>query len=333
MSQFSATDPTVERELELANKLAVSILEATGERVIGQQHLRRRLVQALITGGHILLEGVPGLGKTLSIHALADCVDGKFSRIQFTPDLLPADLVGTEIYRPQTSSFEVRQGPVFANFVLADEINRAPAKVQSALLETMQERQVTIGSETFNLPTPFLVLATQNPIDQEGTYPLPEAQVDRFMMKVKVSYPSPEEERKMLDRVTQSDPYRMAGKKVCTLSDVLALQKVVGNVYVDPKIRKYIVDLVGATRDPEYFKIPLKGMIELGASPRSTISLFALARAEAFLNGETYVVPQNVKDAAYDVLRHRVIPSYEAEAKGMTSESIIDEVLRGVAVP
>jgi len=329
MSQFSASDPTVVRELELAHQLADRIIKATGERVIGQEQLRRRLVQALVTGGHILLEGVPGLGKTLSIHALADCVDGKFSRIQFTPDLLPADLVGTEIYRE--GGFEVRKGPVFANFVLADEINRAPAKVQSALLETMQERRVTIGRETFELPTPFLVLATQNPIDQEGTYPLPEAQVDRFMMKVKVSYPSPDEERKMLDRVTLSNPYRTQTGKVCSLADIEALQRVVGNVYVDPKIRKYIVELVHATREPE--KFGLKGMIELGASPRSTISLFALARAEAFLNGESYVVPQNVKDAALDVMRHRVIPSYEAEARGMTSEAIIEEVLRAVPVP
>lgn len=333
MSQFSVSDPSLMRELEFAHKLAEKILQATGERVIGQEQLRRRLVQALVTGGHILLEGVPGLGKTLSIHALADCVDGKFSRIQFTPDLLPADLVGTEIYRPQDAMFEVRRGPVFANFVLADEINRAPAKVQSALLETMQERRVTIGRETFDLPSPFLVLATQNPIEQEGTYPLPEAQVDRFMMKVKVSYPTPEEERKMLDYVTAGNPYKVAASKVCGLQDIEALQKVVSHVYVDPKIRKYIVDIVGATREPERFNLKLKGFIELGASPRSTISLFAMARAEAFLNGESYVVPQNVKDVALDAMRHRVLPSYEAEAKGMNSEEIINEILRGVPIP
>lgn len=331
MSQFSASDPTVVRELELAHQLASRIIQATGERVIGQEQLRKRLVQALVTGGHILLEGVPGLGKTLSIQALAECVEGSFSRIQFTPDLLPADLVGTEIYRD--GSFEVRRGPVFANFVLADEINRAPAKVQSALLETMQERRVTIGRETFILPHPFLVLATQNPIDQEGTYQLPEAQVDRFMMKVKVTYPTPEEERRMLDRVMQSNPFQTTKTRVCSLQDIEALQRVVGNVYVDPKIRKYIVDIVSATREPELFGLKLKGMIELGASPRSTISLFALGRAEAFLNGDRFVVPQNIKDVAFDVLRHRVIPSYEAEAKGLTSEAIIDEVLRGVPVP
>jgi len=333
VSQFSTNDPAAARELELAHQLAIRILVATGERVIGQEQLRRRLVQALITSGHILLEGVPGLGKTLSIHALADCVDGKFSRIQFTPDLLPADLVGTEIYRPQDGAFEVRRGPVFANFVLADEINRAPAKVQSALLETMQERRVTIGRETFSLPTPFLVLATQNPIDQEGTYPLPEAQVDRFMMKVKVDYPTPEEERKMLDRITLVNPFNVSSPRVCGLSDIEALQKVVGNVYVDPKVRKYIVDIVGATREPARFGLKLQGLIDLGASPRSTISMFMLARAEAFLRGESYVVPQNVKDVAHDVLRHRVLPSYEAEAKGMSTEEIIAEVLGGVPVP
>jgi len=333
VSGYSSNEASATRELELAHKLATRLVDAIGERVIGQEHLRKRLVQALITGGHILLEGVPGLGKTLSIHALADCVEGSFSRIQFTPDLLPADLVGTEIYRPQDARFEIRKGPVFANFVLADEINRAPAKVQSALLETMQERKVTIGRETHELPAPFLVLATQNPIDQEGTYPLPEAQVDRFMLKVNVSYPSPEEERKMLDRVTLENPYQKTSGKICTLQDVEALQKVVSNVYVDAKIRKYIVDLVNATRYPEKAGLKLKGLIELGASPRSTLALFYLSRAEAFLKGEAFVVPQNVKDVAFDALRHRVLPSYEAEAKGLGSEELIREVLSGVEVP
>ncbi len=333
MTSYSSNDPAAMRELEFAHQLAIKIIDAIGERVIGQEQLRRRLVQALITGGHILLEGVPGLGKTLSIHALADCVDGTFSRIQFTPDLLPADLIGTEIYRPQDAKFEIRKGPVFANFVLADEINRAPAKVQSALLETMQERTVTIGRETHQLPAPFLVLATQNPIDQEGTYPLPEAQVDRFMLKVNVSYPSPEEERKMLDRVTLENPYQKRAGKVCGLKDIEALQKVVSNVYVDSKIRKYIVDIVNATRFPEKAGLKLKGLIELGASPRSTLALFYLARTEAFLKGEGFVVPQNVKDVALDALRHRVLPSYEAEAKGLGSEELIKEVLNGVEVP
>jgi len=333
VSQFSSNDPTLTRELEFAHQLASRIIDAIGERVIGQEHLRRRLVQALITGGHILLEGVPGLGKTLSIHALANCVDGSFSRIQFTPDLLPADLIGTEIFRPRDGEFETRKGPVFANFVLADEINRAPAKVQSALLETMQERRVTIGRETHDLPSPFLVLATQNPIDQEGTYSLPEAQVDRFMLKVNVSYPTPEEERKMLDRVTVTNPYQKPSEKICSLSDVLALQRVVEHVYVDPKIRRYIVDIVNATRYPEKVGLKLKGLIELGASPRSTLSLFHLARAEAFLRGESYVVPQNVKDVALDALRHRVLPSYEAEARGLGSEELIRQVLSGVEVP
>jgi MoxR-like ATPase len=320
-------------EIERAARAVQRIIDAVGERIVGQHALRRRLVTALITEGHVLLEGVPGLGKTLAINALAQAVNASFRRIQFTPDLLPADLIGTEVFRPQDGTFEVRRGPVFANFVLADEINRAPAKVQSALLETMQERKVTIGKETFRVPQPFLVLATQNPIEQEGTYPLPEAQVDRFLMKVKVGYPTPEEECEMLERVTTENPFEKPQQVVTELSAVREIQEVCAKLYVDQRIKKYISDLVWATREPEKHGLKIRQLIELGASPRSTIALYLVARAEALIGGEHFVTPQNVKDIAPDVLRHRIIPSYEAEAEGLTSDDIIKLILEGVQVP
>lgn len=321
------------REIDAAAKIVAKIIAALGERVVGQERLRKRLVTALITQGHLLLEGVPGLGKTLAINALAKAVNASFKRIQFTPDLLPADLIGTEVFRVNDGTFEVRKGPVFANFVLADEINRAPAKVQSALLETMQEKKVTIGRETFYVPSPFLVLATQNPIEQEGTYPLPEAQVDRFLMKVKIGYPSPEEERRMLDLVVEENVFEKEQLQAASLEEVAALQNASAKVYVDSRVKKYIVDLVWATREPKQFGLKLDNLIELGASPRSTISLFLAARAEALMAGEHFVVPQHVKDVAPDVFRHRIIPSYEAEAEGLSSEDLIKTVLEGVQVP
>lgn len=310
-----------------------SLEEEVGRSIVGQQVLRRRLITGLITDGHLLLEGVPGLAKTLAIKALADALDASFKRIQFTPDLLPADLTGTEIYRVNDGTFDVRKGPVFANFVLADEINRAPAKVQSALLETMQERQVTIGESTFRVPDPFLVMATQNPIEQEGTYPLPEAQLDRFLMKVKVDYPSPEDELEILNRVVAPEFAHRERKPVVSLNQIAIIRQLSEKVYVDERVRKYIVNLVWATRDPQQFGLKIQPLIELGGSPRATISLFAASRAEAFLSGEHFVVPQNVKDIAADVLRHRIIPTYEAQAQGLDSDDIIKMVLDGVEVP
>ena len=320
----------LDRSKDIIEKINSSI----SSRVVGQDLLKRRLLTALIADGHVLLEGVPGLAKTLSIKALSESVDGTFQRIQFTPDLLPADLVGTEIFRHEQAKFEVRKGPVFANFVLADEINRAPAKVQSALLETMQERQVTIGQETFHVPSPYFVLATQNPIEQEGTYPLPEAQIDRFLLKVKVTYPSKSEELKMLDLVTSADFGKVnTDNPVASLSDIWTLRDAVNTVYVDERIKQYIVNLVHATRSPREFDLNLESLIELGASPRATISLFLCARAEALLSGAKFVVPQHVKDIAYDVLRHRIMPTYEAQAQGLTPDNLVERVLEGVLVP
>ena len=323
----------IEKSIAESQEIPSRILAEVGQTVVGQAQLQRRLLTALITGGHVLLEGVPGLGKTLSIKALSQAVHGTFHRVQFTPDLLPADIVGTEIFQPHENKFTVRTGPVFANFVLADEINRAPAKVQSALLETMQERQVTIGQQTLSLPHPFLVLATQNPIEQEGTYPLPEAQVDRFLMKVRVSYPSKDEERLMLDTVTSSDYLTSERKPVASLAEVEKLQKNVSLVYVDTKIRSYIVDLVTASRNPKEYNLKLDSLIELGASPRATLSLFFAARAETLLSGQLFVVPQHVKNVAADVLRHRIMLTFEAEAQGLTVDNIIEQILNGVPVP
>lgn len=333
MSQSGLSDPAVLEQLAQARKTVAKILSSVGGNIVGQEVLRRRLVGALLCDGHLLLEGVPGLAKTLSIKTLAQAISGEFKRIQFTPDLLPADLIGTEVFRPHDGSFEVRKGPVFTNFLLADEINRAPAKVQSALLETMQERQVTIGQQTFQLPSPFFVMATQNPIEQEGTYPLPEAQVDRFLMKVRVDYPTPSEEKEMLSRVTDRSFSESHIEQVATLEDIVHIRQLIHHIYVDERIRQYIVDIVTASRTPKAFNLPMDSLIELGASPRATISLFLAARAEALLGGETFVVPQNIKDIALDVLRHRITPTYEAEAQGLSPEDLVRMILDGVPVP
>ena len=303
-----------------------------GKAVIGQELMLSRLLIGVLTGGHILLEGVPGLAKTTAINALANALETSFKRIQFTPDLLPADLLGTMIYVPSDGSFKTRKGPIFSNFVLADEINRAPSKVQSALLEAMQERQVTLGDETFHLEKPFLVMATQNPIEQEGTYPLPEAQVDRFMLKVLVTYPKANEERKVLDMAL--DETSRSVQPVLNSENIFAMQDVVKLIYTDDQLRNYILSLVQATRDPAGSKLgDLKPLIEFGASPRATIYLGQAARAQAFLNGRGYVTPQDVKDIAPDVLRHRVILTYEAEAEQMTSDDVIQKILSTVPVP
>ncbi len=300
--------------------------------IVGQEMLIDRLLVGLLTGGHILLEGLPGLAKTLAVKTLATAVSTDFQRIQFTPDMLPADIMGTEIYNPRDTSFEVKQGPIFSSIILADEINRAPSKVQSALLEAMQEKQVTIGESTFQLPELFLVLATQNPIEQEGTYPLPEAQVDRFMLKVVVNYPSREEERRILDMVERIDS-NITVRPIISASDILAARKVVDTIYLDDRIKEYIVDLVYATRDPAGANLDLKDYIETGASPRATINLKVAARALAYLKGRGYVIPDDIKNCAQDVLRHRIRISYEAEAEGITSEDIIRKLLDTVPVP
>jgi len=300
--------------------------------IIGQEHLLERLLVGLLTGGHILLEGLPGLAKTLAVKTLAMGVHSDFRRIQFTPDMLPADILGTQIYNPKDTAFEIKQGPIFSSLILADEINRAPAKVQSALLEAMQEKQVTIGDTTFRLPELFLVLATQNPIEQEGTYPLPEAQVDRFMLKVVVKYPSQREERMILDAVNHTDS-PITINPVASPADILASRQVVDAIYMDDKIKDYIVSLVFATRDPKSYKLDLHDYIETGASPRATINLKAVAKALAFLAGRGYVTPDDVKSAAMDVMRHRLRISYEAEAEGVSSEEIIRKILDTVPVP
>ncbi|MGA1194502.1 MAG: AAA family ATPase [Kiritimatiellia bacterium] len=300
--------------------------------IVGQQYLIDRLIMGLLANGHILLEGMPGLAKTLSVKTLAGAINASMHRIQFTPDLLPADIVGTQLYNPKSGEFTTRKGPVFANIVLADEINRAPAKVQSALLEAMQERQVTIGPDTFTLPEPFLVLATQNPIEQEGTYPLPEAQVDRFMLKLKVNYPNRDEERKILDAMaaTKTD---LTVRNVVELKQIVEARAIVDNIYVDDKIKDYILSIVFATREPQEYQLDLASYIRFGASPRATIYLTLAAKAQAFLNGRGYVTPQDVKSIAPDVLRHRILVSYEAEAEEMTPDDVVEKVLNGLAVP
>lgn len=300
--------------------------------IVGQRYMVDRLLIALLANGHILLEGVPGLAKTLAIKSLSECIDAQFSRIQFTPDLLPADLIGTMIYNQKKEEFTVRQGPIFSNFILADEINRAPAKVQSALLEAMQERQTTIGDKTYKLPEPFLVLATQNPVEQEGTYPLPEAQVDRFMLKVVIGYPSKEEERKIIRQNMLSDFPKP--NKVVSPDQILRARGVLRDVYMDEKIEKYIVDLVFATRFPKDHQLnKLAPLINFGASPRASISLAIAAKAHAFVKRRGYVVPEDVRAIAMDVLRHRIGLTYEAEAENMTSELIVTEIINTIEVP
>jgi MoxR-like ATPase len=314
-------------------KLCNEIIAEIGKVLVGQEAMVSRLLMGLLTGGHVLLEGVPGLAKTLSVRCLARAIDTGFSRIQFTPDMLPADVIGTEIFNPKEASYSVRKGPIFSNLILADEINRAPAKVQAALLEAMQERQGTIGSMTYPLEDPFLVLATQNPIEHEGTYPLPEAQLDRFMLKVKIGYPSKEEERKIVDRMASGQPEPEV-KHVANPDDIRVARQAVDQTLVDDKVRDYIVDLVQATRDPAAAGIAeLDGMIENGASPRASIALMKTAKAQAFLRGRSYATPHDVKSMAADVLRHRIILTYEAEAEGKTPEDIIERILVGILVP
>ena len=312
--------------------LSDAITAQVRKRVVGQDVMVERLLVGLLTGGHILLEGVPGLAKTLAVRSMAECLRLSYSRIQFTPDLLPADVVGTMVYDQRSQEFYPKKGPLFANLVLADEINRAPAKVQSALLEAMQEKQVTIGGETFYLGEPFLVLATQNPIEHEGTYPLPEAQLDRFMLKVRVGYPTRDEEREIVDRMASGRPIEL--QRVADANDILAARAAIAELFIDQKVVDYIVDVVRATREPAGIGLPeLRSHIAFGASPRASIFLVQAARAHAYLRGRSYVVPEDVKAMAYDVLRHRVLLTFEAEAEDMDAERVIGRILEAVTVP
>ena len=309
------------------------LVSEVGKIIVGQEEMISRLLIGILAGGHVLLEGVPGLAKTLTVRTLATAIDTGFSRIQFTPDMLPADVTGTEIFNPREGTYSVKRGPIFSNLVLADEINRAPAKVQAALLEAMQERQVTIGGTTYPFEEPFLVLATQNPIEQEGTYPLPEAQIDRFMLKVVIGYPSKDEERKIIDRMATGQP-DVEVRHVVTPDQIMAARKIVDQVFVDEKVKNYVVDLVHATRDAKAAGFAdLEGMIEMGASPRASLFLTKAAKAHAFLQGRDYATPHDVKNLALDVLRHRIAVTYEAEAQGKTSEDVIERILAGVLVP
>ena len=327
MSQGSA------EQVDQQSQLCSDLISEVGKVLVGQEAMVSRLLIGLLTGGHVLLEGVPGLAKTLAVRALARAIDTGFSRIQFTPDMLPADVLGTEIFNPREATYSIKKGPIFSNLILADEINRAPAKVQAALLEAMQERQVTIGDATYPLEDPFLVLATQNPIEQEGTYPLPEAQVDRFMLKVKVGYPSKQEERRIVDRMASGQPEPQA-RAVAKPADVRAARQSVDRVFIDDKVCNYVIDLVHATRDPGKAGIAeLDGMIEMGASPRASIYLTKAAKAHAFLQGRSYATPHDVKNVAPDVLRHRIVLTYEAEAEGKCSDDIVDRILVGILVP
>ncbi|MBQ6037938.1 MAG: MoxR family ATPase [Bacteroidaceae bacterium] len=318
--------------IERQSTFVVNLTKGMDQVIVGQKHLVESLLIGLLSDGHVLLEGVPGLAKTLAIKTLASLIDAKYSRIQFTPDLLPADVIGTMVYSQKDEGFHVKKGPVFANFVLADEINRAPAKVQSALLEAMQERQVTIGSETFTLPEPFLVLATQNPIEQEGTYQLPEAQVDRFMLKVVIDYPKLEEEKLIIRQNISGEEQEV--KPIMSAQEIMEARKVVRQVYIDEKIEKYIVDIVFASRYPEKYGLDeLKDMISFGGSPRASINLALAARSYAFIKRRGYVIPEDVRAVAHDVLRHRIGLTYEAEASNMTADEIVSKILNKVEVP
>ena len=318
--------------IERQSAFVTNLTTGMDQVIVGQKHLVESLLIGLLSDGHVLLEGVPGLAKTLAIKTLASLIDAQYSRIQFTPDLLPADVIGTMVYSQKDETFQVKRGPVFANFVLADEINRAPAKVQSALLEAMQERQVTIGKETFKLPEPFLVLATQNPIEQECTYPLPEAQVDRFMLKVVIDYPKQEEEKLIIRQNINGDKLNV--KPILKADEIIEARKVVRQVYLDEKIEKYIVDIVFATRYPEKYDLKeLKDMIGFGGSPRASINLALAARSYAFIKRRGYVIPEDVRAVAHDVLRHRIGLTYEAEASNMTSDEIVSKILNKVEVP
>ena len=322
----------ITQEVQTLGQWIPALREEVSHVVVGQKYLIDRLLLGLLANGHLLLEGVPGLAKTLAVKTVAACIQTGFQRLQFTPDLLPADLIGTLIYNPRTGEFTTKLGPIFSNLILADEINRAPAKVQSALLEAMQERQVTIGEKTYPLPDPFLVLATQNPLEQEGTYQLPEAQLDRFMLKLNVAYPSKPEERTILDLMATSAP-DLRVKPVVEPTQIVAARDVVNQIYIDDRVKDYIVDVVFATREAATYNLRLEGLIRYGASPRATIYLALGARAHAFLNGRGYVTPQDVKSVGADVLRHRIIVSYEAEAEGVTSETIIERIFAGLPVP
>ncbi len=323
---------TRDRQVQALRARLDPLYEQVRRVIVGQRELIDRLVLGLLTGGNLLIEGVPGLAKTLAVRTLAQGLHLSFQRIQFTPDLLPADVIGTQIYNPRSGEFTVKKGPIFANFVLADEINRAPAKVQSALLEAMQEKQVTLGEQTFKLEQPFLVLATQNPIEQEGTYPLPEAQVDRFMLKLKLSYPTKEEELTILDRMAQIDA-DLRIEPVLTAADLFEMRRGIDAIYLDDKVKRYIVDLVQATRRPRDFGLDLENYIQYGASPRATIFLARGAKGQAFLEGRSYVTPQDIKTIGYDVLRHRVCVTYEAEAEDVSPEAILQKIFDRVKVP
>ena len=336
-SRFAVSREDVQNELYYVNKLLAELKK----RIVGQDRLLNHLLLGLLTGGHLLVEGVPGLAKTMAVSSLAEVLSMDFKRIQFTPDLLPADLTGTMVYNNQAGAFEPRKGPVFSNIILADEINRAPAKVQSALLEAMQEQQVTIGTQTFPLPDPFLVLATQNPIEQEGTYPLPEAQVDRFFMKILVTYPDKNSEREILQRMTEGDgvPMELARGKQIQLKKVVVPERVqkirllTSKIYMDDRIIDYILDIIFATRRPADYGLDLGRYIRFGASPRGTIALKVGARANALLNGRNFVVPEDIKEVCFDVLRHRIILSFEAEAEGITADETIRTILNKINVP
>jgi MoxR-like ATPase len=318
--------------VEQKSEFVRSLFSELDKVIVGQRYMLERMLIGLLANGHILLEGVPGLAKTLAVTVLSRAIDAEFRRIQFTPDLLPADLIGTQIYRQSDGEFYTRKGPIFANIILADEINRAPAKVQSALLEAMQERQVSIGEQTFALPEPFLVLATQNPIEQEGTYPLPEAQLDRFMLKLRIDYPAREQERLILDRMAVTDK-KFEIRPVIRPSDIADARSVVDEIYIDDKVKDYIVDIVCATREPDRYGLRLRDHISYGASPRATIFLAVAAKAHAFIQQRGYVTPQDVKSVGLDVLRHRVIVSYEAEAEDKTSEDIVGTIFDNIEVP
>jgi len=318
----------VEKEASFVDRLSEQISSV----IVGQKYLVERLLIGILADGHILIEGVPGLAKTLSVQTLADAIKAKFQRIQFTPDLLPADLIGTMIYNPQKADFKVKKGPIFANIILADEINRAPAKVQSALLEAMQERQVTIGDTSYKLEEPFMVLATQNPIEQEGTYPLPEAQIDRFMLMLKITYPNPAEERDIMDRNTAVEKIQV--ESVVTPEEIIRARQVLRTIYVDDKVKEYIINIIFATREPEKYNLgQIKDLVAYGASPRATIYLNLAAKAHAFLKGRGYVTPEDIKAIGPDILRHRVLLTYEAEAEEMTSDDIVRKVFNAIEVP
>ena len=315
-----------------ANKKILAVREEVGKIIVGQEHLVDSMLIALLTDGHLLVEGLPGLAKTMAVTSLSKTISCDFTRIQFTPDLLPADLIGTSIYNPKEGTFSIKKGPVFTNIVLGDEINRAPAKVQSALLEVMQERQVTIGGETFTTGNPFLVLATQNPVEQEGTYPLPEAQTDRFMMKVRIGYPSRDEEKKILERMSSISANPKA-EAVITAKDILEARDIVDQIYIDDKITEYLLDVVFATRTPKTYRIDIEGLLEFGASPRASLALTQCAKARAFLAGRGFVTPHDIKSVGFDVLRHRLRRSYEAEAEDITPDDIIERIFNTLLVP